>query len=461
MTYTASRRNNLRKGGDHAPMIAVPSKQKVSHTSPSVLIPLFIFSLALPIHFFIGDIRLSPYRVVLIIMIIPLCFFWLSGKMGRKRSTDYLVLLFSLWAGVSLVYNHGLAYSIEPFGIFFIETFGVYIYSRIYVKDYMSFIRMVMCISAMIAIILPFAIIESVLGVNIINKVFGSIFSVTGTVNMEPRFGLDRAQGPFEHPILFGVICSTGFGLSFFKFENFSSRIIRTLRSTFILMAVAFSLSVGAYVSIVSQVGLIFWNKHTIKIKKRWVVLAILFLSAYFTVDVLSNRTPFEVFISYLTFNTGNSYNRVHIWHYGIAEVIRHPLFGIGLNDWVRAYWMSSSMDNFWLLNAVRYGVPGFLLLTASMLVSWISIGRLKFTDDRIDACRRGLIITFVGVSVAACTVHLWNEAYVLFMFLLGSGMWMHDEAVRPGIKRKSSVVYASDRISENAGSFQRLGSGG
>ena len=81
--------------------------------------------------------------------------------------------------------------------------------------------------------------------------------------------------------------------------------------------------------------------------------------------------------ITYLTFNSGTAYWRLHIWNFGSAEVWRNPLFGIGLNDWARPSWMwTASVDNFWLLTAMRYGIPAFLLLVAGIAPNLVGIVR-------------------------------------------------------------------------------------
>ena len=40
---------------------------------------------------------------------------------------------------------------------------------------------------------------------------------------------------------------------------------------------------------------------------------------------------------------------------------------------------------------------------------------------------RHAWAFTLFGISVAAGTVHLWNSLFVLFLFLIGSGVWMAD----------------------------------
>jgi len=160
---------------------------------------------------------------------------------------------------------------------------------------------------------------------------------------------------------------------------------------------------------------------------RRWGILTAFVITAYITVDLTSNRSPFDVFISYLTFNADTSYMRVHIWNYGTESVMQHPIFGTGLNEWEHPSWMGGSIDNFWLNIAVQYGVPGFLFVAGGFLSVCFGLGRLRNLSFEAAQCRKGLIITICGLAFAICTVHVWDAPYVLIIFLLGSGMWMFE----------------------------------
>jgi O-antigen ligase len=143
--------------------------------------------------------------------------------------------------------------------------------------------------------------------------------------------------------------------------------------------------------------------------------------------SLLSNRSPILVFISYASFSSVSSYNRVLIWEYGTAEVARHPLLGIGLGEWVRAPWMSNSMDNFWLIIAVRYGLPALAFLAIAILMIAFKSAAKKNATEEWEASRMAWIITIAGTAIAACTVHLWNNTFGLFMFVIGAGAWLID----------------------------------
>ncbi|MCK1667867.1 O-antigen ligase family protein [Bradyrhizobium sp. 153] len=392
----------------------------------SLLVPVFVFTLAMPMQFFLGATRLSPYRLVLVATFVPCFMAWLSGSLGRIRLPDVLLLLAATWGAVILVSMHGVDQGLQSAGIFVIETFGTFLFARRYVRDVFAFQCMVSSSVLMVLFLLPFAIYENVTGSPILLELFGKIFSVYGVAGSELRFGLRRAQGPFEHFILFGVVCSSVFALSFYVFGSGARRGGR-LATGFVMMAVFSSLSAGALLSMVVQTMLIVWDKATASVKRRWAILAIAAIAAYFIVDLSSNRSPFTIFISYLTFNADNSYMRVHIWNYGTDSVMRHPIFGIGFGDWERPEWLGGSIDNFWLVTAVRYGIPGLLFIAGGLLSVCLGLGRLRNLSFDATQCRKGLIITLCGLAVSVCTVHLWDAPYVLFIFLLGSGMWMFE----------------------------------
>jgi hypothetical protein len=163
----------------------------------------------------------------------------------------------------------------------------------------------------------------------------------------------------------------------------------------------------------------------------RWGILVLMFVAVLVVVSSLSNRSPVKVFISYASFSAQSSYNRILIWEYGTAEVARYPLLGIGLGDWVRAPWMSASMDNFWLVVAVRYGLPALILLILAIAIIIAKSTSQKNCPPEWVACRMAWIITIAGIALASCTVHLWNNTFAFFMFLIGAGAWLTEPASR------------------------------
>ena len=113
----------------------------------------------------------------------------------------------------------------------------------------------------------------------------------------------------------------------------------------------------------------------------------------------------------------------------GSAEkgIVGSPWFGLGLGDWVRPWYMySGSMDNFWLVMAVRYGVPGFLTVAAGYAIGLMRIMCRDFTGDRVlSQFRLAWVFTFMGLTFTLCTVHIWTNIYSFAFFFFGAGMWL------------------------------------
>ena len=394
------------------------------------LVLFFIVAAVLPVFFFLGPLRLSFLRVLLLIMFLPLVFRWLSGKYGGIIFPDIALGVLVFWMFVSLTVNHGITRSFEFFAIQIVELLGSYLLARVYIRSKEAFLYFIKVLLWTILALLPFAIFESLTRTMLISQILDVIpgFSTHPNVHYEPRLGLFRAQATFEHPILFGVFCSSGFALAWYglRVAGFGNgrRMVWTVIAG---MGAFFSVSSGAILSIMAQIGLMTWNVAAGFVKKRWRLLIIITAVCYIIIDLLSNRTPITVFISFATFNSGTAYWRVLIWEYGSAEVWRNPLFGIGLHDWIRPAWMqSSSVDNFWLVMAMRYGLPGFLAVAASFLTILLRVGRMDFSHDAdLAACQKAYMITVICLFGSICTVHVWGAAFVYTVFLVASGVWM------------------------------------
>lgn len=417
---TRSHSRTTRSGSGFYPVDPTTGTKK-----PTILIPIWVSSLVVPIIIEVGSLRLSLYRILLIILFVPGLLSWFFGALGRARASDALLLVFCAWATVSLVVNHGIDGAIEPSGMLLIETFGSYILARKTINDARSFRAFVYSLFVVICALIPFGVYETITGQNIYLDVIGKVVRTVSDVPKDPRWGMDRVQGPFEHPILFGVFCSAGFGLAFYCLGHGLSLFRRLVRSVPASLGVFLSLSSGPLSALTVQIMLTGWDLALRKVMARWTLLIVLSVVTYVVVDALSNRTPFEVLITYFSFDPHTAYNRILIWEYGSAESLRHPIFGIGFNEWTRAWFMSTSMDMFWLVNAVQFGLPAALSFTFAVVFILVRLGKLRTTDQRVLSYRNGLSITIVGLSAVGWTVHFWNETYVLFVYLLGSGVWM------------------------------------
>ena len=155
---------------------------------------------------------------------------WMAGKAGRIRSADIALLLFWFWCALSLIVIHGLALSIQPAGIGFIETLGAYLLARCYIRDADDFHNAVQLLFRIVVFLLPFAIFELVTGQNILRELFAAILP-TNFYPSEQRLGLTRVQSVFDHPILFGLCTGSIFALAHLVLGYQKSFFQRSLRT--------------------------------------------------------------------------------------------------------------------------------------------------------------------------------------------------------------------------------------
>ena len=382
---------------------------------------LFLLSLLVPIYLKVGSLLLMPHRIVLLAMFIP--FFlklFVFRTAGRVLAADWLMLGGSLWAGAALFANHSFAVAIEPFGIHMVEFFGAYLLARVAIRSSRDFRRVTMLLFLLVCLLLPFAAAESILRRPVLLEMLPGT-SVRPINGMGVRFGLRRAQAVFAHPILYGVFVSTGFGMFWYALRP---RFLRFPAMPITALATLFSVSTGALISIVLQSIFIGWEMVMQTLRTRWRLFLILFAIFYIALDMASNRSPFHVLVDYASFNSGSAYGRIIIWQFGTDNVWENPIFGLGLNDWVRPSWKSASVDNYWLFTTMQYGLPKIIMVFTALFLMIRQVSRANLTDEGDRLARAGYLVSFGGIAIAAGTVHYWHAMMAFATFIYGSGLW-------------------------------------
>ncbi len=388
---------------------------------------LLLVSLFVPWIWHLGPLAFSLHRVVLLVMVVPCLVVWISGKAGRIRVPDITLLLYCLWCSISLMINQGFYGSIQPAGILFIETAGSYFIARCYIRNAEDFRRAIHLLFWLVVALLPFAILEAVTRRDVLLEAFSVVLPVPPTAEYELRLGLRRVQAVFEHPILFGVVAGSVFALSFLVLGYDEKGVGRWMRPGSVFATAFFSLSAGPLTALVGQGMLLFWNWLLSRYVYRWRLLCGLLAAAWVGLSMVSNRSVPNLFLSMFSFDGESAYYRILIWIFGTRSALDNPFFGVGLNRWERPIWMPPSIDMFWLIHAVYYGIPAATLMLLTLVVPFFRIGFLEISDDRLDQYRIAYIIAMCGFFLVGWTVHFWNATYMLFLFLLASGIWMLD----------------------------------
>ena len=412
-----------------------------------VVVGAFLALVILPIGVNIGPLYLSGTRFLLILLIIPLAVNLMRGCYGPLIATDALFALHFVWMALALGVNNP-DQALQNAGATGADFLGAYLLGRACIRDRDDFLTLIHAVVALIILCLPFAMIEAITGTSPLIEIAGHIPFLTAPpdLSIDRRLGLERVQMGFEHPIHWGVFCSVGIATCLVGLQTTLTLFTRLVLTVLIGFSGLLALSSGAILSGAVQIGLIMWAAVFRAQAKRWMILLVGLVLCYCVVDLLSNRTPMRVFMSYATFSADSAYWRATIFDWGMVNVWAHPIWGLGLNDWVRPVWMHTpSIDNFWLLSAMRYGIPGFTFLAAGYGYAIWRIGlRPLREDDPIWPLRRAWVFCFVGLTLALATVHIWGTLYALVFFLFGAGMWLFPE--KPAALRSPKIWYVPER---------------
>ena len=391
----------------------------------------FMMSLAVPGTFGLGPVNLTIYRLVLIAACIPLGLRWISGRAGPVTAVDLLFLASSAWISIALVMVHGLS-RIAFVGTNFIELFGAYLVGRVLVRDAAGHRRFVRAMLLLVVVLFPFALLEFLTGTKLLNMVFGTVLSMREAGGAQQRLGFTRAATSFSHPIHFGLFASLVFANVYFLFWK-SRTLWRLGTAGFVAFAAMLSISSSALFSLVLQTAMIVWDRGFAFLKSRWVIGIALGTATLLFLLVSVQGGLFTYINENLIFAQGAGEHRLDVYHYGTLQVLATPWYGVGLGEWARPFWRPHpTVDSFWLMTAIRSGIPAVVLLIGALLLGMARIATARGLDEDGVHYRSGYMIALTGLLLVLSTVHIWGPVNVFVMAYLGAGAWFYTGDHRP-----------------------------
>lgn len=404
------------------------------------LVVLFLTVTLLPAQIEAGPIRLSLTAIMMLAAFLPLVGLLLAGRLGPVLPTDGLLTLHVLLAALALTVNSPDRAATAA-GSHVLDTLAPYLLARAVVRTGADFTAVVLATGLAVICTLPFAVIEALTHRDVLLRLLEAIPNVTmpAETPVDLRLGLDRVQAGFGHPILYGIFCSLSVTLVLVGLKETLPTALRLTLAALVLLACFLSLSSGALLAVAVQFGLLAWNAMLRPFPWRWWALAGGLMLAYAALALVVQRPVLHLFLTHATFNPQNGFYRELILEWGTRSVAAHPWLGIGLQDWVRpSFMVSPTVDNFWLLTAMRYGLPALGALVLAYAVGLLQVAR---HDRPADArLRLGWLVTMAGLGFSLLTVHVWGEAQSFIFFLFGAGMWMSRGAPKTG--RLASLPY-------------------
>ncbi len=380
---------------------------------------IFMLMMAVPASavFTVGPLVLTPLRAYMLAVTIPamLMFF---GRV-KLRIYDYLFLFSVYWYMQAAILHQGVGKGTQFAGVYFILSAGVYFLVGATIQRAEQVEKLFGAVFVVILFLLPFAVHTNLTGQHLIIELAADLFNVTPKLFDDVRLGLTRAAASFAHPILFGVFCAASFAFAWYSRAPFP---LRMLKCAVIFLACFSSLSSGGLLPLILQGMLIAGEMITRSVKRRATYLFWILLGLYVFLELAANSGPFGVFANYFTLNPGTAIYRMAIWEHGIDDVMRHPLLGFRAETWTRPPWMAPSVDNQWLAQMMRAGIP----CTAAMLLAIVLMMRDMMTGsdaevpDAFRRMRRATLYSLIGFCVAGATVAFFDKIEPLFAFYVG-----------------------------------------
>jgi hypothetical protein len=404
-----------------------------------VILVVLSFLCPTELSLYVAGLRLPPHRVALLVLVPIALYRILVGRKVRLRAFDIFFLLFNAWTVYAFA-QHGEGQEGLVFGgSLAVESFGAYIVARAFVVTDVDFERtlkvLVLAVAAAGIVALP----ETLLAQHFTHDLLQALTGYAHPRAIETRVGLTRAYGTFDHPIHLGTFCASM--LAMVWFATASERLQRK-RAMILVGATVLAISSAPILCLALQVGLIVWDRLTRGTHNRTMLTMVLLFGLYLGASTIMTRSPIAFIATGMTLDPWTGYYRLQIWEHGLENVWANAWLGLGLNDWVRPWWMiSSTVDAFWLVIAMRAGMPAFVLLAVAiiLLMAGTTANAMRARDSRVRRMAMGWMMSLIALSLIACTVHFWNALHAYFFFFLGLAGWMTNPALLRARAKKGS----------------------
>lgn len=386
----------------------------------AVILPAVIlfYSVLLPseIRILIAEQNLYPTRLAAL-MIAP----WMLLRIAQGQTNwtwwDAVFLLGAFWMVLAFMVYYGPAVGIRRGGILAFDVVMPFLVGRLCFRDANDLRRFLILIAPGLFLAGATLLMEVLAARPLVRPAAASIFGDMAAyeggeavglrdVFIDRRLGILRATGPFPHPILAGILLACFLPIYFMSGLRKWPFILGIGASFFAV----FSASSAAFLALLLGIALIAidWAQKFIEFIS-WKIILLFSGMLMLAVHFMTER-GIIVFFSSFTLNPQTSAFRRIIWQYGTQSVEKHPWFGIGFSEYERPAWMlSSSVDNHWLLLAMRFGlIPAI----ATLIVSIAGVVLLASASAKASEDERRLL---VGLAIALFSIVLLGFSVAFF----------------------------------------------
>lgn len=375
----------------------------------------------------VAGIELFSYRLAFLLLL-PFLVRYAPPHVRKPQASDLMILSATLWMVAAMVANEGFGTGIQRSLSVAMDLLLGYVVARVSIGSFNDLRRLLVIMAPLFCLagllVMAESLTHGLIVQPLVQKIFPDIDSAgiitTSLSNYQLRLGLFRGVGAFPHPILGGLYLASLLPL-------YMSSHLRGWPRTLGLLAgclAFFTVSSTAFMMIALSVALLSFDRLTRLVSGiRWQGLLIaltVFLLAY---QIFVSNGLIGLTVK-LALDGNTAYYRALIWQFAGNAVAEHPLFGLGDGHFARPVWMvSDTIDNYWLLLAVRYGyaVPALQLLASITVISQLGSGS-RLVNRQDGYFLRGLAMTIGVMLLGGFFVALFSGVQIWFAALLGFG---------------------------------------
>lgn len=384
-----------------------------------LLLKLVLLVLFIPqeLSFFLGDLRLTFERLLLIMMT-PVVVARLIQKVGSGRyrfvASDLFVPLAALWMFVGPAVTYDTGYAIHHSGPVVLEFLITYASTRILLSEHGQALLFINMLCVLVVFVVIDAAFDTAAGTYITRELCAQVTGYSDVrYNADMfRLGLLRAMGPLEHPILFGFTSAIAFILSVSVRMRWRSFCIVGSGLGLLL-----AMSSAPQQCAIMGLALLVYGRMLAGERWKWRALRI-GASMLGTAIFLSTDTPFGHLFDLFTIDPQTAYYRLYIWQKVGPAILQNPFFSV----LPTSYDYQGSIDSVWLVLALAYGLPCSILTALSMfgacsLPTDPSNASLLAEESRLG---NALAIVIFMISYMGFTVDFWGITWILVGLLVG-----------------------------------------
>lgn len=369
----------------------------------------------------VGTLDISAVRIVVSVLLLRCLFNKQIRSSFVWSRLDTLVTLSMVVYVVMFFATRLLSMALENRGGFLLDTWFAYMAARFCITTREGFIAVVKCVGILLAPLAILGVVEAFTGWQPYLPFTQYCPWREGILTTEPRTGLNRAIGPFGHPIMFGACFAMFLPLIYSLRHQKNWRNLAYIFSAVAIIGVLSSMSSGPWSMVVAAALCL-----AVERRKHWVKpLLIFFVISCIGIGIISNRPFYHPIAQYMNPIGGTWWHRCKLIDCAIADFGEWFLLGYGGRDPGWGQYLGSGhtdVTNQFILNGVQYGMLGVIALCAVLTVAFSGLIRLhnSANDPKLKSLAWAFGSSLVATIVVFFSVSFFGQMLSLFYCLLG-----------------------------------------